>query len=100
MRAGIGLETLLAAPFDTLDRPQPRAAGELRPQDGKKVFVKSFGCQMNVYDSQRMSDVAAGEGYRSVSDIEDADLIILNTCHIRERASEKIFSELGKTREL
>jgi tRNA-2-methylthio-N6-dimethylallyladenosine synthase len=94
------LETLLAAPFDTLDRPQPRAAENLRLQDGKKVFVKSFGCQMNVYDSQRMSDVAAGEGYRLVSEIEEADLVILNTCHIRERASEKIFSELGKTREI
>jgi tRNA-2-methylthio-N6-dimethylallyladenosine synthase len=97
---GIGPETLLAALFDTLDRPLGLAAEESRPQNGKKIFVKSFGCQMNVYDSQRMSDVAAGEGYRLVSEIEEADLVILNTCHIRERASEKIFSELGKTREL
>jgi tRNA-2-methylthio-N6-dimethylallyladenosine synthase len=97
---GIGPETLLAALFDTLDRPLGLAAEESRPQNGKKIFVKSFGCQMNVYDSQRMSDVAAGEGYSPTAEIEDADLVILNTCHIREKASEKIFSELGKTREL
>ena len=66
----------------------------------RRVFIKSFGCQMNVYDSQRMADVAAKEGYQEASGIEDADLIVLNTCHIRERASEKIYSELGKIREL
>jgi len=65
-----------------------------------RMFIKSFGCQMNVYDSQRMADVAIGEGYRETERIEDADLVILNTCHIRERASEKVFSELGKIREL
>ncbi len=66
----------------------------------KRVFVKSFGCQMNVYDSQRMTDVAGQEGYEEAARIEDADLVVLNTCHIRERASEKIYSELGKVREL
>jgi tRNA-2-methylthio-N6-dimethylallyladenosine synthase len=66
----------------------------------RRVFVKSFGCQMNVYDSQRMSDIAASEGYRSTATIQEADLVILNTCHIRERASEKIYSELGKLRAL
>ena len=55
---------------------------------------------MNVYDSQRMADVAARDGYQEAAKIEDADLIVLNTCHIRERASEKIYSELGKVREL
>ena len=55
---------------------------------------------MNVYDSQRMADVAGEEGYRETEDIAEADLVILNTCHIRERASEKIYSELGKIREL
>ncbi len=64
------------------------------------MFIKSFGCQMNVYDSQRMADVAAQEGYEETTSIEDADLVVLNTCHIRERASEKIYSELGKIREL
>ena len=66
----------------------------------KKMFVKSYGCQMNSYDAARMSDVMAPEGYDDTADIEQADLIILNTCHIRERASEKVFSELGKIREL
>src|SRR5262249_6210021 len=69
-------------------------------ESAKRVFSKSFGCQMNVYDSQRMADVAAGEGYAETSEIAEADLVILNTCHIRERASEKIYSELGKIREL
>ena len=66
----------------------------------RKVHVKSFGCQMNVYDSHRMTDVAVREGYEEAARIEDADLVVLNTCHIRERASEKIYSELGKVREL
>ena len=64
------------------------------------MFIRSFGCQMNVYDAERMADIAAGEGYREAHAVEDADLIVLNTCHIRERASEKIYSELGKLREL
>ncbi len=64
------------------------------------MFIKSFGCQMNVYDAERMADIAAREGYREAHTVEDADLIVLNTCHIRERASEKIYSELGKLREL
>src|ERR1700684_332420 len=55
---------------------------------------------MNVYDSERMGDLAAKAGYREAIGVEDADLIVLNTCHIRERASEKIYSELGKVREL
>jgi len=70
------------------------------PNPAKRVFVKSFGCQMNVYDSHRMADVAVREGYEEALRIEDADLVVLNTCHIRERASEKIYSELGKVREL
>jgi len=63
---------------------------------GGKVLVKSFGCQMNVYDAARMTDLLAGEGYGETASEEDADLVILNTCHIRERAAEKIYSELGK----
>src|SRR5271166_4816324 len=55
---------------------------------------------MNVYDAERMADIAAEEGYRETHAVEDANLIVLNTCHIRERASEKIYSELGKLREL
>ena len=66
----------------------------------KKVLVKSFGCQMNVYDSARMVDILAPHGFTETTELENADLVILNTCHIRERASEKIFSELGKLREM
>jgi tRNA-2-methylthio-N6-dimethylallyladenosine synthase len=66
----------------------------------KKVFVKSYGCQMNVYDSERMADVLAPEGYSETTNMHDADLIILNTCHIREKAAEKVYSELGRVRDL
>jgi tRNA-2-methylthio-N6-dimethylallyladenosine synthase len=65
-----------------------------------RAFIKSFGCQMNVYDAERIGDLAAEAGYREAIGVEDADLIVLNTCHIRERASQKIYSELGKLREL
>jgi tRNA-2-methylthio-N6-dimethylallyladenosine synthase len=61
-----------------------------------KVLVKSYGCQMNVYDATRMADLLAKDGYVETSREEDADLIILNSCHIREKAAEKIYSELGK----
>ena len=64
----------------------------------KRLYVKTWGCQMNVYDSARMADVLAPLGYASTSSPDDADLIILNTCHIREKATEKVFSELGKLR--
>jgi tRNA-2-methylthio-N6-dimethylallyladenosine synthase len=66
----------------------------------RKLYVKSFGCQMNVYDSQRMADTLAPEGYVETGSAEDADLIILNTCHIREKAAEKVYSELGRLRVL
>jgi tRNA-2-methylthio-N6-dimethylallyladenosine synthase len=66
----------------------------------RKVFIKSFGCQMNVYDATRMGDILEKEGYDLTPTAEDADLVVLNTCHIRERASEKVYSELGKYREL
>ena len=66
----------------------------------KKVFVKTYGCQMNVYDSERMRDVLAPLGYVETAGPEDADLVILNTCHIREKAAEKVYSELGKIRKM
>jgi len=64
----------------------------------KTVFIKSYGCQMNVYDSQRMADKLSTAGYVETSEAEDADLVILNTCHIREKAAEKVYSELGRLR--
>ena len=66
----------------------------------RKLYVKSFGCQMNVYDSRRMADTLASHGYVETAAAEDADLIILNTCHIREKAAEKVYSELGRVRRL
>ncbi|MGI6854124.1 tRNA (N6-isopentenyl adenosine(37)-C2)-methylthiotransferase MiaB [Mesorhizobium sp. 1B3] len=73
---------------------------ETRPAATRKVFVKTYGCQMNVYDSQRMSDALAADGYAATDAIEDADLVLLNTCHIREKAAEKVYSELGRIRKL
>ena len=67
-------------------------------QDRRKLHVKSYGCQMNVYDSRRMADLLAPEGYVETGAPEEADLIILNTCHIREKAAEKVYSELGRLR--
>ncbi|MCP8938614.1 tRNA (N6-isopentenyl adenosine(37)-C2)-methylthiotransferase MiaB [Alsobacter sp. SYSU M60028] len=66
----------------------------------KTVFVKSYGCQMNAYDAQRMADALAPAGYDEAAAMEDADLVVLNTCHIREKAAEKVYSELGRVREL
>jgi tRNA-2-methylthio-N6-dimethylallyladenosine synthase len=66
----------------------------------KKLYIKTYGCQMNVYDSARMADVLAPLGYGPAEDAEDADMIVLNTCHIREKAAEKVFSELGRLRRL
>jgi tRNA-2-methylthio-N6-dimethylallyladenosine synthase len=64
----------------------------------KKLFIKTYGCQMNVYDSARMAELLAPLGYAATEDAGDADMVILNTCHIREKASEKVFSELGRLR--
>jgi tRNA-2-methylthio-N6-dimethylallyladenosine synthase len=66
----------------------------------RKVHIKSFGCQMNVYDSHRMADTLAAEGFAETARPEDADLVILNTCHIREKAADKVYSELGRIRVL
>jgi len=66
----------------------------------RKLYVKSYGCQMNVYDSNRMADLLAPEGYVETQAPDDADLIILNTCHIREKAAEKVYSELGRVRQI
>ncbi len=66
----------------------------------RKLFIKTYGCQMNVYDSVRMADVLAPIGFDPVETPDDADMVILNTCHIREKASEKVYSELGRLRDI
>ncbi len=70
----------------------------MKPRGKKRLFIKTYGCQMNVYDSTRMADVLAPLGYEAVDSPRGADMVILNTCHIREKAAEKVFSELGRLR--
>ncbi|MGQ2904714.1 MAG: tRNA (N6-isopentenyl adenosine(37)-C2)-methylthiotransferase MiaB [Neoaquamicrobium sediminum] len=84
---------------DTITR-ETNLPSETHGAAPRKVFVKTYGCQMNVYDSQRMADALAAEGYQPTAEIEDADLVLLNTCHIREKAAEKVYSELGRIRQL
>ena len=79
--------------LDIMTAPTPIAAR-------KKLFIKTYGCQMNVYDSARMADVLAPLGYTTTDAPDDADMVILNTCHIREKAAEKVFSDLGRLRPL
>jgi tRNA-2-methylthio-N6-dimethylallyladenosine synthase len=64
----------------------------------RKLYIKSYGCQMNVYDSLRMADMLAPDGFAETADAADADLVVLNTCHIREKAAEKVYSEIGRLR--
>jgi len=68
--------------------------------DPKKLFVKTYGCQMNVYDSERMAEALGAQGYVTTDVVEEADMVLLNTCHIREKASEKLYSDLGRLRGL
>ena len=66
----------------------------------RKLYIKTYGCQMNVYDSERMSEALGGQGYVPTDRPEEADMILLNTCHIREKAAEKVYSELGRLKHL
>ena len=66
----------------------------------KKLFIKTYGCQMNVYDSERMAEALGTEGYEQTHLAEEADMVLLNTCHIREKAAEKVYSELGRLKQL
>ncbi|MDO1580823.1 tRNA (N6-isopentenyl adenosine(37)-C2)-methylthiotransferase MiaB [Rhizobium oryzicola] len=77
----------------------PVATGEAIANT-RKVFIKTYGCQMNVYDSTRMGDALSSEGYVTTGTLEEADLVLLNTCHIREKAAEKVYSALGRLREM
>ena len=73
-------------------------ASEPVPSPPRRLFIKSYGCQMNVYDAERMADLLAPVGYAVTDSADEADLVILNTCHIREKAAEKVYSELGRVR--
>ncbi len=84
---------------DTALLPAPET--DLRDgSNSRKVFIKTYGCQMNVYDSTRMSDALARDGYEPTEVMEEADLVLLNTCHIREKAAEKVYSALGRLRDM
>ena len=76
------------------------AAARVRDGATKAFYLKTFGCQMNVYDSERMMEALAADGYVATDAIEAADLFILNTCHIREKAAEKVYSDLGRIRDI
>ncbi len=86
--------------MDSTHFTQPETETPAAPAGAKRVFIKSYGCQMNVYDATRMADVLAPEGFVETAEMESADLVILNTCHIREKAAEKVYSELGRVREV
>ncbi len=81
-----------------LEQVRSATTGEKAGGAGKKLFIKTFGCQMNVYDSERMADALAPAGFSGTENIHEADLVILNTCHIREKAAEKVYSEIGRVR--
>jgi tRNA-2-methylthio-N6-dimethylallyladenosine synthase len=80
--------------------PAAPLASMEKPAAPKKVFLKTYGCQMNIYDSQRMSDALTADGYVATEAVEDADLVLINTCHIREKAAEKVYSQLGRLRKI
>ena len=80
--------------------PQFPVVSLIDMKNTKKLFIKTYGCQMNVYDSERMSEALGADGYEKTDNPDEADMILLNTCHIREKAAEKIYSELGRYKEL
>ena len=66
----------------------------------KKIFIKTFGCQMNEYDSGRLADFAKEKGYTQTDKLDDIDCYVLNTCHIREKATEKVYSDIGRIKKI
>ena len=86
------------ATLTQIDAPQSTAV--LPAKADKTLFIQTYGCQMNVYDSERMADVLRPLGYASVSKPDQADLVVLNTCHIREKATDKVYSEIGRLKML
>lgn len=101
---GNGNVTVKPRQNETRDIEQPAIIAQKsdikNPKQTKKVFIKTYGCQMNVYDSERMADVLSPIGYAPVETPDTADLVILNTCHIREKAAEKVYSELGRIKKM
>lgn len=81
-----------------MNKIEPSLNADKKP--AQKVYIKTFGCQMNVYDSERMSDALSKDGYTQTQTPEEADLVLLNTCHIREKAAEKVYSDLGRINQM
>ena len=73
---------------------------ELKKKVNKKIFIKTFGCQMNEYDSNRIFDIVKKIGYKKTADQENTDCYLINTCHIRDKAKEKVFHEVGRVKKL
>ncbi|MGV2121964.1 tRNA (N6-isopentenyl adenosine(37)-C2)-methylthiotransferase MiaB [Agrobacterium vitis] len=90
----------LSASVEPVSAMVDNTSAQQKPAPQKKVFIKTYGCQMNVYDSSRMADALVAEGYQSTEDMEEASLVLLNTCHIREKAADKVYSALGRLREM
>ena len=86
----MSVEQDIAIEPETTEQPEAASGGP------RKLFVKTYGCQMNVYDSDRIAEALAPHGYVAVSEAEAADVVVLNTCHIREKAAEKVYSEIGR----
>ncbi len=80
-------------------RPETPVTG-VKMTESKKLYIKTYGCQMNVYDSERMAEALESEGYEQTQDVNEADMVLLNTCHIREKAAEKVYSDLGRLKPL
>ena len=80
--------------------PEVPGDSAMTEQTPKRLFIKTYGCQMNVYDSQRMAEAMGAEGYVETDRPDDADMVLLNTCHIREKAAEKLYSDLGRLKPL
>ena len=95
MQAGSGAALRRGAVWTIWRHPRSRTMTE-----PKQLFIKTYGCQMNVYDSERMAEAMAADGYVTTDVVENADMVLINTCHIREKASEKLFSDLGRLRPL
>ena len=66
----------------------------------KKIYAKTYGCQMNVYDTDRMLEILSNEGFEETKNLQESDAVLLNTCHIREKAAEKLYSDIGRIKKI
>ena len=100
MQIALMLPPLQAQPHRVTPRTINYLTSGAPMSDPKKLFIKTYGCQMNVYDSERMAEALGSKGYVQTDTPDDADMILMNTCHIREKAAEKVYSELGRFKHL